>query len=41
MPNSAMYPDESVTKAENKLLSMVEESDPLPLAQDENEVAFY
>ena len=41
MPNSTMYPDESVTKAENELLSMSEESDPLPLAQDENEVAFY
>ena len=36
-----MYPDESVTKAENELLSMVEESDPLPLAQDENDAVFY
>ena len=40
-PNSTMYPDQSVTEADRELLSMFEESVPLPLAPDENEVAFY
>ena len=40
-PNSTVYPDQSVTKADREVLSMFEESVPLPLAQDENEVAFY
>ena len=36
-----LYPDVNVAKADKELLSMVEESVPLPLAADEHEVIFH
>ena len=41
MPNFTLYPEESVAVADRELLSMLEESFPLPLALDENEVTFF
>lgn len=41
MPNTTLYAEDKVTEANRELLSMLEESVPLPLAPDEVEVTFY
>ena len=41
LPMVQIYPDESVTVASNELLTMIEVDDAIPLARDDNEVAFY
>ena len=41
MPNIILYPDVNVAEADKELLSMVEDSVPLPLAADEHEVTFH